>query len=145
MHKNCYVCGTKFETNHPNYITCSHKCQSINKVLRRYERTNNDWGAYFKSLLSKKRNSDLTVEDLLKLLLIQNGKCKLSGEELTCIHKRGKVIQTNASIDRINPGEEYNVENIQLVCRAVNSFRGPTQLHDFIHWCKKVAKYGLRK
>jgi predicted nucleic acid-binding Zn ribbon protein len=61
MHKNCYVCGTKFETNHPNYITCSYKCQSINKVLRRYERTNNDWSAYFKSLLSKKRNSDLTV------------------------------------------------------------------------------------
>jgi predicted nucleic acid-binding Zn ribbon protein len=139
MIKDCIVCNTKFETNHPNYLTCSYKCNKINKVIKRYARTNNDWHAYFRHLLSKKSNSDLTIEGLIKLLIRQQGRCALSGEDLTCIHKRGKVIQTNASIDRINAGGEYNMANIQLVCRALNSFRGASQLNDFINWCKKVA------
>jgi predicted nucleic acid-binding Zn ribbon protein len=122
MLKDCIVCNTKFETNHPSYLTCSYKCNKINKVIKRYARTNNDWYAYFKHLLMR-----------------QQGRCALSGEDLTCIHKRGKVIQTNASIDRINAGGEYNMANIQLVCRALNSFRGASQLNDFINWCKKVA------
>ena len=42
-------------------------------------------------------------------------------------------------------GGEYNIENVQLVCRAVNSFRHNLTVADFIKWCKKVARNALQK
>lgn len=100
---------------------------------------NNDWGSYFKQLLSKKKDSTLTVDQLIFKIAGQDYRCALSGRELTCIKRRGEIIQSNASIDRINAGKEYNYDNIQIVCRAVNSFRGNMTVEDFINWCTKVA------
>ncbi len=141
---NCKVCSKSFETFHPKYLCCSARCGKINKVLTRYLKESGDWNLYFKHLLSKKK-SNLTPLDLIKMLDAQDGKCALSGEKLTCIRIRGEVSKTNASIDRINAGEEYNVENVQLVCRAVNSFRHNLSIKEFIKWCKKVAKNGIHK
>lgn len=141
----CTVCGSKFNTNHPNYLCCSKECGKIHKVNMRYERENGNWEYYFKALLSKKIESDLTIEDLFNLLEKQNYKCALTGAPLTCERARGEVSKTNASIDRIIAGGEYNIHNIQLVCRAVNSFRGTTELDDFINWCKKVTEHAIRK
>jgi predicted nucleic acid-binding Zn ribbon protein len=148
MHKKraaCVVCGDKFTTTHPKYLTCSKKCRDVNKVNRRYQRMNNDWAAYFKHLLSKKKDSPLTVDQLIYKVAGQDYKCVLSGIELTCIRVRGKVMQTNASIDRIHAGKEYNYDNIQIVCRAVNSFRGNMEVEEFIFWCKEVANHGVCK
>jgi len=117
----------------------------INKVNRRYERENGDWSAYFKHLLSKKTKTDLTPRKLINILKKQNYKCALSGVLLTCIRTRGKVSMTNASIDRIFAGGVYNRRNVQLVCRAINSFRNDTTIDEFINWSKKVAYYALRK
>ena len=117
----------------------------INKVNRRYERENGDWSAYIKHLLSKKENTDLTPRKLTNILKKQNYKCALSGVLLTCIRTRGKVSMTNASIDRIFAGGVYNRRNVQLVCRAINSFRNDTTIDEFINWSKKVAYYALRK
>jgi predicted nucleic acid-binding Zn ribbon protein len=148
MHKKqrlCIVCASRFYTTHPNYITCSKKCSSINKVNRRYIRENNNWEAYFKHLLSKKQGANLTVEQLVNMLNKQKHGCALTGIPLTCIRKRGTIIQTNASIDRINAGMEYNINNIQLVCRAINSFRGNMEVDEFILWCNEVTEHALRK
>mgnify|MGYP003639013641 FL=1 len=141
---NCKTCNKEFETINPRYMCCSAQCGKINKVLTRYIKENGNWDMYFKHLLSKKEG-DLTSLDLIKILDKQDGKCALSGEELTCTRIRGEVSRTNASIDRINAGEEYNVDNVQLVCRAVNSFRNNLTVADFINWCKKVAKHGIHK
>ena len=141
--KACIICGNKFYSAHPNYLTCSKECCDINKVNKRYQRTNNDWKAYFKHLLSKKLESSLTPDQLIHMIADQNYRCALSGVELTCIHIRGKVIQTNASIDRSDAGKEYNYNNIQIVCRAVNSFRGDMTINEFINWCTKVANNAI--
>jgi len=143
--RNCIVCSTEFETNHPNYLCCSEECTKVNKINRRYERENNDWEAYFKHLLSKKKDSDLTVAQLIGKVAEQDYKCALTGDELTCIHERGKTILTNASLDRINPGKEYNYDNVQIVCRAVNNFRADMSVPQFITWCIKVAEHAIRK
>ena len=95
-------------------------------------------------MLSKK-DTDVTAQDLLTLLNKQKGKCVLSGTKLTCEKVKGKYVKTNASIDRIIAGGEYNIENVQLVCRAVNSFRHDLTISEFITWCKRVAKNGIRK
>ena len=141
---NCKTCNKKFETIHPKYMCCSAQCGKINKVLTRYVKENGNWDVYFKHLLSKKKGT-LTSLGLIKMLDEQDGKCALSGVKLTCIRIRGKVSTTNASIDRINAGEEYNEDNVQLVCRAVNSFRNNLTVADFINWCKKVAKNAIQK
>lgn len=138
---NCKTCNKEFETLHPKYMCCSAQCGKINKVVTRYLKENGNWDLYFKHLLYRKK-CNLTPLDLIKMLDAQDGKCALSGEKLTCTKIRGEVSKTNASIDRVNAGGEYNVDNVQLVCRAVNSFRNNLTVADFINWCKKVAKYG---
>tara|TARA_R110000744_G_scaffold49536_2_gene107607 strand:- start:1040 stop:1483 length:444 start_codon:yes stop_codon:yes gene_type:complete len=141
---NCKVCNKEFKTLHPKYMCCSARCGKINKVLTRYVKESGDWNLYFKHLLSKKEG-DLTPLALIKILDSQDGRCALSGEKLTCTKIRGEVSKTNASIDRINAGGEYNINNVQLVCRAVNSFRHNLTVADFINWCKKVAKNAIQK
>jgi hypothetical protein len=141
----CKVCKKKFETPHPKYLCCSKKCTMINKVNRRYERENGDWSAYFKHLLSKKEKTDLTPRKLTNILKEQNYRCALSGVPLTCSRTRGSVSMTNASIDRIFAGGVYNRRNVQLVCRAINSFRSDMTVDEFINWSKKVANHAIRK
>ena len=38
-------------------------------------------------------------------------------------------------------GGEYSYDNIQLVCTALNRWRGDTDLDTFIAMCKAVADY----
>ena len=144
MEVNCIVCGKEFITHHPKYLCCSAQCGKINKANKKYIRLSGNWNLYFKHLLSKKKG-DLTAEELVKILYKQKGKCALSGTRLTCKKVRGLNVKTNASIDRIIAGGEYNKENVQLVCRAVNSFRHDLSVADFIKWCKKVARNALQK
>ena len=141
---NCIVCDKQFETFHPNYLCCSAECGKANKINKKYLRLSGNWELYFKHLLSKKESS-VSAKELVELLKKQKGKCALSGALLTCEKVKGKYVKTNASIDRIIAGGGYNIENIQLVCRAVNSFRHDLTISEFITWCKRVAKNGLRK
>lgn len=143
--RKCKVCKTKFETLHPKYLCCSTKCTMINKVNTRYEKENGDWTAYFKHLLSKKNKTDLTPRKLINVLKKQNYRCALTGMPLTCEKIRGVISKTNASIDRIFAGGVYNRRNIQLVCRAVNSFRGNMTVDEFINWSKKVTYHAIHK
>ena len=141
---NCIVCSKEFETFHPKYLCCSAECGKTNKINKKYLRISGDWALYFKYLLSKKK-TDITAQNLVELLKRQKGKCASSGAILTCEKVKGKYVKTNASIDRIIAGGEYNIENVQLVCRALNSFRHDLTVKEFIQWCKKVAKNGIYK
>tara|TARA_R110001599_G_scaffold255029_3_gene455163 strand:- start:223 stop:666 length:444 start_codon:yes stop_codon:yes gene_type:complete len=144
MEVNCIVCNKKFKTHHPKYLCCSAQCGKTHKINTRYKRESGNWLLYFRHLLSKKK-TNVSPNDLIKILDKQKGKCALSGDKLTCKKVRGLYVKTNASIDRIIAGGEYNVDNIQLVCRAINSFRHNLTVKDFIKWCKKVAKNGVQK
>jgi len=143
--RKCKVCRVKFKTLHSLYLCCSQECISINKVNRRYERENGDWKAYFKHLLSKKEKTDLTPRKLENVLKEQDYRCALTGMPLTCERVRGVTSKTNVSIDRIFAGGVYNRRNIQLVCRAVNSFRGDMTVDEFINWSKKVTYHAIRQ
>mgnify|MGYP001588247783 CR=1 FL=1 len=83
----------------------------------------------------------LVPEDLIKLLEKQDGKCALSGVTLTCQLEKGNIAITNASIDRIEAGGPYIIENIQLVCKSINAFRLDKSTDEFIWWCKQVAEW----
>ena len=92
-----------------------------------------------------RKRDKLSRDDLLKILETQNYKCALSGIDLTCSLSIGHKFWTNASVDRIIPGGPYTKDNIQLVCRAVNSWRADTPLEDFIEVCRKIAENNPRE
>lgn len=103
------------------------------------------WNNYYKSLLthSKSDRKKLSVKILLKLHDKQDGKCALSGVELTKITGKGQVT-TNASIDRLKPGGSYSINNIRLVCSFVNSFRGNLSDPELVWWCDEIRKHNGR-
>lgn len=147
----CVVCGAEFTQAHHSHKYCTLQCKKLmgrgawDSTSAQYARISGKWDKYFARLLTFKRRNTLTVEDMLSLLETQNYRCALSGEEMTCTLERGKRCGTNASIDRIDPKGPYSVENVQLVCSAVNKFRVDQSVEEFVSWCQKVAAHALRK
>ncbi len=146
--KSCVVCGTTFIPKNGVHKCCSPQCKGkwqyitgSGNTAEQYKRISGNWNKYFTRLVSLKKRNLLSVEDLLEIYKEQNGLCALSGEPLTCSLEVGKISKTNASIDRIVPGGPYTKDNVQLVCRVLNSWRGDTDLLEFVEFCKKVAKF----
>jgi hypothetical protein len=108
---------------------------------------NGKWDKYFyQSIKShKSRNRDgLTVSQLIDLLEKQQYRCALTNAEMTCIRGRGQI-STNASIDRLTAGGPYTIDNIQLVCSAVNQFRRALTVPEYIDWCRLVIAHHDQK
>ena len=90
---------------------------------------------------AKKHNiyNDLVIEDLYELWNKQNGKCALSGINMTTHSYIGRI-STNISIDKIDPTKGYTKSNIQLVCSTVNMMKGSLTMPEFIFFCKNILE-----
>lgn len=120
-----------------------HKLTWGEEALQRsaYKRTRTV-EAYLSYLLQKARKRDwceIDVSDVVRVWNLQNGKCALTGWEMTRILGQG-VIPTNASIDRIDSSKYYSKNNIQLVCRCVNTAKSDLSVKEFIDLCKAVTE-----
>lgn len=146
--RRCSVCNQKFSYDKVGKTYCSTKCKKSAYRQRVYEKNQGNWEWFFKGILnSREDRKNLTPEILIEILERQNYKCALSGVEMTCVrvlHETEPTL-TNASIDRIEAGGEYNSKNVQLVCRAINSFRGTLPVHEYLEWCKKVVAHNKVK
>lgn len=143
----CPICDSTFTARSGPHKFCSTLCKTKNNqnngsmaCKKQYERISGDWVRYF-NRLNRRTSSrpDLTTQHMLDVLDQQKGLCALSGVKMTCLLEQGKKFKTNASIDRIRAGEPYTVDNIQLVCSALNSWRADTDLQEFVWFCKQVA------
>jgi hypothetical protein len=95
-----------------------------------------------------KKIDDLTSKDPNRSLLSprevyalgesQGWKCALSGVPMTANKKKSP---TNISIDRIEAGGPYTIDNIRLVCCALNSWRGDTPTAEFVRFCTLVSEH----
>jgi len=137
--KKCLFCQTSFTPKSPKHLFCSEQ-------HRDFYNKGKDWASYYKSLLthSKSNRKKLSVEFLVELHEKQNGKCALSGVELTKITGKGQIT-TNASLDRIKAGKAYSKSNVRLVCNFANSFRGNLTDTELAWWCEQIlnkVKYG---
>jgi hypothetical protein len=83
--------------------------------------------------------SDLTVSYLISLYNDQKGLCNISKLPMTIV-VGNKVVDTNISIDRIDNNKGYIKENIQLVCRRINSMKSDLILDNFYNWCELIIK-----
>ncbi len=135
---------------------CSAACRGKWKYITGVASTENqyaaitgNWDRYVCRLLAYhgkhglavRKTKGLSKETLLALLDAQGGRCALSGVPLTCTLKKGERAWTNASIDRIDPTKGYDLDNIHLVCAAVNGFKYNLGVGEFVWWCTQVAEH----
>lgn len=92
---------------------------------------------------SKQSNRDhlINTEYLRGIYKSQDGKCALSGIEMTLRGARGSTeYWTSISLDRIDSKLGYIHGNVQLVCTAVNYMKKDMSDVDFITFCTKVSE-----
>jgi hypothetical protein len=82
----------------------------------------------------------LKTEDLMQLYFRQSGVCALSGIPMTFAasertHGRSR---TNISIDRIDSRGNYTLDNVQLVCVAVNIMKMDLSVDELVRWCTQI-------
>ena len=148
--KSCPVCSTSFTPHSGAHKFCCEECKGKWQYISgrvttetQYTKISGNWKRYLSRLLYSggKKRADLSVDDLIDILEAQNFRCALSGVELTCKLSRGTKAPTNASVDRIIAGGPYTSDNVQLVCRSLNSFRADLTVDQFVWWCEPVAAH----
>ncbi len=148
--KNCVCCGKEFVPKSGVNKFCSESCKGKEKYLAgkvttqsQYKNISGNWLRYTSRLLyfGGRKRDKLTRDILLRKLEEQDYKCALSGIPLTCQLEKGERFPFNASVDRIVAGGSYTEDNIQLVCKCLNSWRSNTPVEDFIAICKAVAEH----
>jgi hypothetical protein len=68
----------------------------------------------------------------------QEGKCAISGINMTYEMFNGRI-PTNVSVDRINSSLGYEIDNIQLVCMAVNQMKSDMTTEQLLFFCKQIV------
>lgn len=68
----------------------------------------------------------------------QNGKCAISGLDMTYELGEGRIY-TNVSIDQIMPSKGYTIDNIQLVCMAVNQLKSDLDMDTILILCSAIV------
>ena len=156
--KTCSLCKKDLPLHHfykykrpwkngePHYYSRCNDC----KVLSRRASFTSDPEKYIKVVVSQLKYSrrkrdgiecDLDAQDIINMYYEQKGRCALSGVRMTHYRDgRGKCF-TNISIDRIEPEQEYTLDNIQLVCAGINMMKGTLNDDEFIQACKEVSDY----
>ena len=89
----------------------------------------------------------ISKDDILNLNIEQNGCCALSGVQLTYIlgtktkEQQHNFSRHNMSIDRKDSNGHYTIENVQLVCAAINYMKSDLSDGRFIELCKIITKH----
>jgi hypothetical protein len=151
----CISCKQSLPLNKENFhsdITTSTKFKTRCKECSKKSRLSftrmtesNSLDYYLKEIIhgargrAKKKNLDfeLSLELIKSLWSIQDGKCAITKIPMTHIILQGRL-QTNLSIDRIDSSIGYVVNNIQLVCVAVNIMKSTLSMEELINFCKLI-------
>ena len=78
---------------------------------------------------------DVSVENVLRLLEVQQYRCALTGRSLT---------PPTAALDHIVPirfGGEHVIENTQALHKDVNRAKGSLTSDEFIGMCREVVRW----
>lgn len=85
----------------------------------------------------------LTIEEAWQLFLDQGRCCALTGVELT-FKAFGTDSTQTASLDRIDSGKGYAVDNIQWIHKRVNLMKNTQTDQEFIEMCRLVVAHADR-
>jgi len=146
----CKECSSSFENTASGVKYqwyCSRTCavRYRNRNSKNYQTTlklrSRNPEAFIRQLVRKKvMRQSLAPEYYIELYHKQKGLCALSGREMTYELGNG-LINTNISIDRIDPSRDYEKDNVQLVCRQANTMKYVCSADELISWCKDIIAY----
>ena len=117
--KSCNNARNKKYRSGPN--TLERACKRIFAYLQRRTRT-------------KKLELDFTASFLETLYVLQEGKCKYTGDILNLSSNSKKTI----SVDRVDSSIGYLKTNVVLTTWEVNNCKQDLSFFDFVELCRKV-------
>ena len=94
-----------------------------------------------KTARRKKFDCDITQEDIFQIYDDQDGKCALTGYDMTLGSSEDRLEkQYAASPDRIDNERGYTLDNVWLVTARANSIKSDMALDDLLEWCRAVLR-----
>lgn len=130
----CHICGEYKEPSEFTYAGANKYTLRQNKECR----CNSCKLEQRKAAIDKSIPFTITKEDLLTVWKAQNGKCAISGLDMTYELGEGRIY-TNVSIDQILPSKGYTIDNIQLVCMAVNQLKSDLDMDTILILCSAIV------
>jgi hypothetical protein len=126
---------------HANCKECLYK----REVERKYKNVNNFILDLYRNSFQRSKKSkvpfNLTVDEWIDIYNTQQGKCALTGVEMTFLYKPGRNFETNISPDQKIPKAGYTKENLHFVCWYVNQAKNDLNIDTFIEMCRRVANF----
>lgn len=143
--RKCNYCGVKKSISSFDQSKNSKQCNEC-KLEKRYEKINSSPLNYIQNLyvqlryVRKKQGItwDVTPQELFILYAKQEGKCALTGQELTFKRGTDEESDFNISIDRIDSADGYYIENIQLIGKIINFLKHDLPQEKFIKLVKLI-------
>ncbi len=87
---------------------------------------------------NKKLVCDITPKFIRELYDKQEGKCALTGFEMTILIGKGRQYR-NISIDRIDSSSGYSKNNVQLVCFIANVMKYNLSQDKLVEYCSAIV------
>lgn len=116
--------------------------QDENPAWKGYKEIPFAWFSKYFIRKNKKREGNITIEDVYQIWIKQNKKCNLSGLDIDFIRRENGI---SASIDRIDSNQEYTLSNIQLVHKDINLMKNHFNQDYFLKICEKITNERKQK
>ena len=137
LRARCKPCDHKYRANQAGQDQYSYMDKLFSKLryevqsgTRRTSRADLTW--------------NITQAHLYNCYHKQEGKCNLSGQKMTWLTGQGRV-DTNISIDRINPSRGYEPNNIQLITYRCNIMKHDMKEDELINLAQMIANLRQHK
>ena len=130
----CHICGEYKEPSEFTYAGANKYTLRQNKECR----CNSCKLEQRKAAIATYDNDVKLEKVLLTVWKAQNGKCAISGLDMTYELGEGRIY-TNVSIDQIMPSKGYTIDNIQLVCMAVNQLKSDLDMDTILILCSAIV------
>ena len=122
-------------------------CGCIKKLNQEGDISSDLWYNITSSKISKRSKRrelefNISKEYIYNLFIEQNGKCALSGIQIT-LPTKWKDKNYTASLDRINNNKGYIQGNVQWVHKHVNIMKNSFPQETFIYLCNKISENNI--
>lgn len=147
FYKKCPSCNKEQSYLRKNYAIESEKLRKLCKKCSNNIPKHNAHKGFYKGVLrasfahrykssaeTRGINWDVSFEYLAELLIDQDFKCALSGEDLDAME-----VSNDCSLDRIDNSLGYVEGNLQWVTSMVNMCKQGYTQEEFINMCKQIA------
>lgn len=144
--KRCPKCKisksvTEFSRNRAMRDGLNPYCRQCHAIANRATRVKSPRRALsfalHRGLKRRPSENPVSVDDLMGLWALQEGKCALSGVTMTWAG--GVQTGTSMSLDRIDQAKGYSVGNVRLLCHAVNCFCGLMSDRELIEMAASIV------